>query len=136
MTGKHLEIISRIVLWYENSFRIDWYTTGIGTDKLLGFVDIPQRLIQIYHWDWYRYTTGICTDIPLGLIQIYHWKLYRHTILVCNLTAHKRDYIVTNVLQTYCVFKSPYSHTLHQVKMIYLADVWFHLQETFNSCKH
>jgi len=23
MTGKHLEIISQIVLWYENSFRID-----------------------------------------------------------------------------------------------------------------
>jgi len=24
MTGKNLEIISQIVLWYENSFRIDW----------------------------------------------------------------------------------------------------------------
>ena len=24
MTGNHLEIISQIVLWYENSFRIDW----------------------------------------------------------------------------------------------------------------
>ena len=24
MTGKKLEIISQIVLWYENSFRIDW----------------------------------------------------------------------------------------------------------------
>jgi len=23
MTGKHLEIISQIVLWFENSFRID-----------------------------------------------------------------------------------------------------------------
>jgi len=25
MTGKNLEIISQIVLWYENSFRIDCY---------------------------------------------------------------------------------------------------------------
>jgi len=25
MTGKKLEIISQIVLWYENSFRIDCY---------------------------------------------------------------------------------------------------------------
>ena len=24
MTGKNLEIISQIVLWYKNSFRIDW----------------------------------------------------------------------------------------------------------------
>jgi len=23
MTGKHLEIISQIVMWYENSFRVD-----------------------------------------------------------------------------------------------------------------
>ena len=28
MTGKNLEIISRIVLWYENSFRIDWLLTS------------------------------------------------------------------------------------------------------------
>jgi len=27
MTGKNLEIISQIVLWYENSFRIDWHTS-------------------------------------------------------------------------------------------------------------
>jgi len=26
MTGKHLEIIGQIVLWYENSFRIDCLT--------------------------------------------------------------------------------------------------------------
>jgi len=26
MTGKYLEIISQIVLWYGNSFRIDWNT--------------------------------------------------------------------------------------------------------------
>ena len=25
MTGKDLEIICQIVLWYENSFRIDWH---------------------------------------------------------------------------------------------------------------
>ena len=25
MTSKNLEIISQIVLWYENSFRIDWH---------------------------------------------------------------------------------------------------------------
>jgi len=29
MTGKNLEIISQIVLWYENSFRIDCYSTSI-----------------------------------------------------------------------------------------------------------
>jgi len=28
MTGKNLEIISQIVLWCENSFRIDWKMTG------------------------------------------------------------------------------------------------------------
>jgi len=28
MTGKNLEIISQIVLWYENSFRIDWHYAG------------------------------------------------------------------------------------------------------------
>ena len=27
MTGKNLVIISQIVLWYENSFRIDWKET-------------------------------------------------------------------------------------------------------------
>jgi len=25
VTGQHLENISQIVLWYENSFRVDWY---------------------------------------------------------------------------------------------------------------
>ena len=28
MTGKNLEIISQDVLWYENSFRIDWSTVS------------------------------------------------------------------------------------------------------------
>jgi len=29
MTGHNLEIISQIVLWYENSFHIDWKSTLI-----------------------------------------------------------------------------------------------------------
>ena len=29
MTGKYLEIISQIVLWYENSFHLDWFILQI-----------------------------------------------------------------------------------------------------------
>jgi len=29
MAGKYLEIISQIVLWYENSFHLDWFIQQI-----------------------------------------------------------------------------------------------------------
>ena len=45
MTGKILEIISQIVLWYENSFRIDWMLFPlfvVGTAFMKMYRVVPQ----------------------------------------------------------------------------------------------
>jgi len=45
MTGYKLEIISRIVLWYENSVRIDWDTLSEQIlPYLQHFEQLPESL--------------------------------------------------------------------------------------------
>ena len=45
MTGKNLEIISQIVLWYENSFPIDWYNMNIYKYDKINTITVSFRLI-------------------------------------------------------------------------------------------
>ena len=46
MTGTNLEIVSQIVLWYENSFRIDCWTSGnLKPVDFSLFLTIPREVI-------------------------------------------------------------------------------------------
>ena len=98
MTGKNLEIISQIVLWYENSFRIDWVC----------------RLL----------TTWTCDTSSKGMYFALFCKL--HVIFVCtssSLYSSKQYWYEAVVIYT-CTFSvrvltfDSYTGTCHLCSML------------------
>ena len=87
MTGKNLEIISQIVLWFENSFRIDW-----GNAKQFLLLHYYYRSISFYlSTCMTKHKTPLATDGIVVKAFIYKeveletsMKIYLISILIFN----------------------------------------------------